>query len=189
MQETLVWFLGGEDPLVKGYATPPVFWDFPGSSEGKEYTCNSGDLGSIPGLGRSPGRWYGNLLQYCFLENPPGQRSLASCSPLGCKEWETNELLSMQVPFKDVCTNENVYSNESDHEWSLLYKFLPVCRLHHLVLFGWSLVFQSCVHAKSCLIPSDPLDCSLLGSSVHEILWARIVEWIAISWLQRIFLT
>ena len=80
----------------------------------------------------------------------------------------------MKVPFKDVCTNESVYSNESDHEWSLLYKFLPVCRLHYLVLFGWSIVFQSCVHVKSCPIPSGPLDCSLLGSSVYEILWARI---------------
>ena len=131
----------------EGICYPPVFLGFPGSSDGKESTCNAGDLGLIPGLGRSPGGWHGNLLQYCFLENPHGQRSLASYSPLGCKEWETNELLSMQVPFKDVCTNESVYSNESDHEWSLLYKFLPVCRLHHLVSFGWCLVFQSCVHA------------------------------------------
>ena len=175
---------------MKGYATPQYFWvSLVAQMVKKESTCNAGDLGLIPGLGRSPGGWRGNLLQYCFLENPHGQRSLASYSPLGCKEWETNELLSMQVPFKDVCTNESVYSNESDHEWSLLYKFLPVCRLHHLVSFGWRLVFQSCVHAKSCPIPSDHLDCSLLGSSVHEILWARIVEWVAISWLQRIFLT
>ena len=35
-------------------------------------------------------------------------------------------------------------------------------------------MFQSCVHAKSCLILSNPLDCSLPGSSVHEILWVRI---------------
>ena len=45
-----------------------------------------GDLGSIPGLGRSPGGGHGNLLQYFCLENPHGQRSLVGCSPWGCKE-------------------------------------------------------------------------------------------------------
>ena len=35
---------------------------FPGGSVGKESTCNMGDLGSIPGLGRSPGGEHGNLL-------------------------------------------------------------------------------------------------------------------------------
>ena len=59
---------------------------FPGGSEGKEYTCSVGDLGSIPGLGRSPGGGHGNPLQYSCLENPHGQRSLAGCSPLGHKE-------------------------------------------------------------------------------------------------------
>ena len=49
---------------------------FPGGSEGKESTCNAGDLGLIPGLGRSPGRRHGNPLQYFCLENPHGQRSL-----------------------------------------------------------------------------------------------------------------
>ena len=41
--------------------------DFPGGSDGK--ICNVGDLGSIPGLGRSSGEGNGNSLQYSYLEN------------------------------------------------------------------------------------------------------------------------
>jgi len=55
----------------------PVFLGFPGGSDGKESTCNAGDLGLIPGLGRSPRGGHGNPLQYSYLENPHGQRSLA----------------------------------------------------------------------------------------------------------------
>ena len=40
---------------------------FSGGSDGKESTCNSGDLGSIPGLGRSPGGRHGNPLQYSIF--------------------------------------------------------------------------------------------------------------------------
>ena len=43
---------------------------FPCSSVGKESACNAGDLGSIPGSGRSPGEGNGNPLQYSCLENP-----------------------------------------------------------------------------------------------------------------------
>ena len=43
---------------------------FPGGSEGKVSACNGGDLGSIPGSGRSPGEGNGNPLQYSCLENP-----------------------------------------------------------------------------------------------------------------------
>ena len=43
---------------------------FPGGSGSKESACNAGDLGSIPGLGRSPGGRHGNPLQYSCLENP-----------------------------------------------------------------------------------------------------------------------
>ena len=46
------------------------FIDFPDSSVGKESACNVGDLGSIPGLGRSPGEGKGYPLQYSTLENP-----------------------------------------------------------------------------------------------------------------------
>jgi len=45
---------------------------FPDSSVGKESACNSGDLGSIPGLGRPPGEGKGYPLQYSGLENAMG---------------------------------------------------------------------------------------------------------------------
>ena len=48
---------------------------FPSSSDGKTSTCNAGDLGSIPGLGRSPGEGNGNPLQYSCQENPMDKRA------------------------------------------------------------------------------------------------------------------
>ena len=47
----------------------PVFLGFPCGSAGKESACNVGDLGLIPGLGRSPGEGKGYPLQYSALEN------------------------------------------------------------------------------------------------------------------------
>ena len=44
-------------------------WGFPGVSDGKESAFNEGDLGLIPGSGRSPGEGNGNPLQYSCLEN------------------------------------------------------------------------------------------------------------------------
>ena len=64
---------------------------FPGGSDGKESSCNVGDLGSIPGLGRSPGEGHGNPLHYACLENPYGQRNLAGYSPWGHKESDMTE--------------------------------------------------------------------------------------------------
>ena len=63
-QETPVQFLGWEDPLEK--ATHSVFSRFPCGLAGKESTCSAGDLGSIPQLGRSPGKWNSYALQYSF---------------------------------------------------------------------------------------------------------------------------
>ena len=55
-----------------------------------------GDLDLIPGLGRSPGGGHGNTLQFSFLENPHGQRSLVGYSPWGRRELYTTEQLSTQ---------------------------------------------------------------------------------------------
>ena len=71
-----------------------IFEGFPGGSDGKESTCNVGDLGLIPGLKRSPGRGLGNPLQYSCLENPHG-RSLVGYHPWGHKESDTTERLSI----------------------------------------------------------------------------------------------
>ena len=46
-----------------------VSMGFPYGSDGKQSTCNAGNLGLIPGLGRSPGEGKGYPLQYCGLEN------------------------------------------------------------------------------------------------------------------------
>ena len=64
---------------------------FSGSSGGKESTCNAGDPGSIPGLGRSPGEGIGYPLQYSCLENPRGQKTLVGYSPWGYKESDMTE--------------------------------------------------------------------------------------------------
>ena len=47
----------------------PIKTDLPGGSDGKASAYNAGDLGSVTGLGRSPGEGNGNPLQYSCLEN------------------------------------------------------------------------------------------------------------------------
>ena len=71
----------------------------------KNLSCNAGDLGSIPGLGRSPGEGNGYPLQQSCVENPI-DRSLVGYSPWSCKESDTTERLSQQ---------QEEYSNMSNH--------------------------------------------------------------------------
>ena len=69
MQETPVRLLGREDRGRTDRLPTPIYLGFPCGSAGKESTCNVGDLGSIPGLGRSPGEGKGYPLQHSGLEN------------------------------------------------------------------------------------------------------------------------
>ena len=64
---------------------------FPGGSDGKASAYNAGNLGSIPGLGRSPGEGNDNPLQYSCLENPMGGGDCVGYSPWGHKELDTTE--------------------------------------------------------------------------------------------------
>ena len=52
------------------YVDSKHYSSFPGGSEGKASACNTGEAGSIPGLGGSAGEGNGNSLQYSCLENP-----------------------------------------------------------------------------------------------------------------------
>ena len=95
MQETPAQFLGQKDPLEKGEATHSSILELPWCHlasflDGKESTCNVGDVGSIPGLGRSPRDRKGYPLQYSTLEN-----STDCISPWGCKESDSSEQLLM----------------------------------------------------------------------------------------------
>ena len=69
-------------------------FSLPGGSDGKEYACNAGDPGPIPGLRRSPGGGHGNPLQYSCLDNPHAQKSLVGYSPWGHKESDMTEWLT-----------------------------------------------------------------------------------------------
>ena len=62
---------------------------FSGGSADKESACNVGDLGSVPGLGRSPGEGIGYPLQYSGLEK--------LYSPWGTKDLDTTEQLSLSL--------------------------------------------------------------------------------------------
>ena len=67
MQETLAQFWVRKIHWRRDSLPTAVFLGFPGGSDSKESGCNAGDMGLIPGLGRSPGGRHGNPLQYSVL--------------------------------------------------------------------------------------------------------------------------
>ena len=79
------------------------------------------DTGSIPGLGSSPAGGHGNPLQYSYIENPHGQRSLAGYSPQGHKESDMTEHAHTHKGRKII--------------WSPTYSFSSVQSLSHVQLF------------------------------------------------------
>ena len=70
-----------------------------GGSEVKASACNAGDLGSIPGLGRSPGEGNGTPLQYSCLENPVGRGAWWATVHRVAKSW--TQLSSFTFTFID----------------------------------------------------------------------------------------
>ena len=87
--------------------------------DSKESSCNVGYLGSIPGLGRSPGGGHGNPLQYSCLENPHGQRSLVGYSSWGRIELDPTEWLrtTHRVSLSFRCTPALTISICPWHNW------------------------------------------------------------------------
>ena len=67
----------------------------PGGSDGKMSTCNVGDLGSVPGLGRSPGGGHGNPAQYSCLENPMDRGAWQAAVHRVAQSWTQLKRLSM----------------------------------------------------------------------------------------------
>ena len=84
------------------------------------FPSNTGDLGSIPGLGRSPGRGHGNPLQYSCLENPQGQRSLVGTVHTVAKSWTGLKRLSLSI-----FSRPGIWNHTCDHQFPL--PSMPCC--------------------------------------------------------------
>ena len=127
----------------------------PGGSVVKNPPANAedtGDVGSIPGSGRSSGVGNGKPLQYSCLGNPLDREAWWATVPVGAKRW--------------------TQLNTNARGMKRIHKYRP--------MFSTSV----CVHAnslQSCTTLCSTMDCFPPGSSVHGILQARILEWVAIS--------
>ena len=90
-------------------APSPKYWtarDFPGGSDGKASVCNAGDLGSIPGSGRSAGEGNGNPLQYSCWRIPWTEKT-AGPQSIGSKESGMTEKMFKKMTFLLTCTYGN----------------------------------------------------------------------------------
>ena len=108
MQDTPVRFLGEEIHWRSDRLPTPVFLGFPCGLAGKESVCNAGDLGLIPGLGRSPGEGKSYPLQYSDLEN-----SMGCIVHGGLKKSDTTERLTLSLLDCPLV----VYRNATDFCW------------------------------------------------------------------------
>ena len=75
---------------------------FPGGSEVKASACNAGDLGSIPGSGRSPGEGNDNPLQYSCLENPMDGGGWWATVHRVAKSWTRLSNITYSLVFTDT---------------------------------------------------------------------------------------
>ena len=147
-EETLVQPWVRKFPWRNDRLPTPVFLGFPSGSDGKTSTCNAGDLGLIPGLGRSFGGGHGNPLQYSCLESTYGQRILAGYTPWGHKESARTEWLSPTQHFY--------------RHWALLWT-LEHSWVHDFLWHSACVCVCVCVcarvrvHMLSCLVVSEAL--------------------------------
>ena len=109
---------------------------FPGGSEVKASACNLGDLGSIPGSGRSPGEGYGNPLQYSCLENPMDRGAW----------WVTVHGVAKSWTWPSHFTSLHSIVNGR-------FQFLAICIRSlniHIQVFTWTIVFISLRQIPTC---------------------------------------
>ena len=97
---------------------------FLGGSDGKEFTCNEETWAQSLGWEDFPGEGHGDPLQYSFLENPCGQRSLAGYSLWSCKELETVERLSTNTVTQEKHSSLRFRNYDFNSYSELAYKSL-----------------------------------------------------------------
>ena len=105
------------------------FPSFPGSSDSKEPAFNTGDPGSIPGPGRSPGEGNGNPFQDSCLENSMDRGIWQVTNPWGHKELDMTELLTLSLHFPCL---HRIYGDKDVFFKKLI--FTGVALLYNVVL-------------------------------------------------------
>ena len=115
-------------------------WCFPGSSAGKESSCNARNSGLIPGLGRSPGEGIGHPLQYSWaslvaqiVKNPPAMqetwvRSLGREDPLEESMATHSSILTWRIPLDRGTWWAIVHgSKRVRHDWATKHNIAQTC--------------------------------------------------------------
>ena len=93
---------------------------FPHSSVGKEFACSAGDLGSITGLGRSPGEGNGNPLQDSCLDNP---RDRGAWQAIVHGVTRVGHDLVTKPPQGYIVPNSNIANIYNNSKWSIICKY------------------------------------------------------------------
>jgi len=94
---------------------------------------------------------------------------------LGQKDWEIEINMSLDFEYRDLKLLSFYLLKKENHDKN---REAHTCSWH---ICTSECIFCLCLVAQSCLTFCDPFDCSPPGSSVHEILQARILEWVAMS--------
>ena len=138
----------GSQRVRHDWATKHSTWEmsFPGGSDSKESACNAGGQGSIPGLGRSPGKGNGNPLQYFCLENSTHRGDLWATVLWGHKESDTTERLTHNTHLRNErsartsqpCPSSPNYKWRVWTTWSL--KSLPALKGTQVEFTGFGTV-------------------------------------------------
>ena len=131
-----------------------------------------------------PGEGHGNPLQCSFLENPHGQRSLTGCKPWGSRV-RHNSVTKHSTAICSIEWLKRIWNVTM----TLLIISLKLKATYYLYKIIWLTLIENafitgcllaCLCAQSCLTLCDPTDRSLLGFSVHGIILARILKWVAV---------
>ena len=169
------------------------FRGFPGGSDGRESACNAGDLGSIPGSGRSPGQGNGTPLQYSCLKNSMDRGAwwaVVHGVANAAHNWVANTHILIII-----CLNVDVFESILlpnllsflviyIHVFHQIWEVFSYLKKKKFFSAFYSLFSPACLSAvslQSCPTLCNPIDISPPGSPIPGILQARTLEWVAIS--------
>ena len=144
---------------------------FPGGS--KESTCNAGDMGSIPGWGRSPAEGNGSPLQYSYLGNPMDRGAWASSSPWGLESqtWLSNYTTTTSVPK----IGHYIHFSTMGFNFFFLLKFWSN---EPLVSVG-KMCIHSCTYTPNCVIRA--VATQRMWNTIHIVRMQVGIEWLILS--------